>query len=190
MSAIRWNRLIPLALIPVLSCLLLVAFGPGLGRAIRASLWKNDPVRAAELGHSLVDYTLPAGYRESAYIQVPEAGDVLITPADGSTGMTIQLGQVGITMSDKELATEMEPAWAKEVGPRTYTTERVHAEAITLLGKETTLSYREGTDNSGQSIRQLVTVVYGKNGWVVIVIVSPVDNWDQPLVNQFLATLK
>lgn len=190
MSNIRWNRIIPLALIPIVLCVLLVAFGPGLGRAIRSNIWKNDPVRAVELGHSLVDYTLPAGYQETAYFAMKQATQVLITPAEGSAGMTIQLGQEGISMSDKELVTELEPAWAKEVGLRVYTTERVRAETSILLGQETTLSYRAGTDENGIPVRQLVTVVYGKSGWVVIVIVSPLEQWDQALVNEFLGSLQ
>lgn len=189
MSSIRWNRLIPLLLIPVLLCVLLAVFGPGLGRAIRATQWKNDPVKAAELGHSLLDYTLPAGYQETSYFQISEASNVLITPVNGD-GMNIQLGLEGIAMSDKELATEMEPAWAKEVGQKTYTTERIRAEPSTLLGQEVTLSYREGTDEAGTPVRQLVTVFYGKSGWVVIVIVSPVEKWNQTVVNEFLASLR
>jgi len=190
MSSIRWNRLIPLALIPVLLCILLAAFGPSLGRAIRSTIWKNDPVKAAELGHSLIDYTLPAGYQEKSSFQIKEASNVLIAPADGSSATTILLSQEEISMSDKELVTEMEPAWAKEVGKHTYTTERVRVEPATLLGQETSLSYREGTDEAGTPVRQLLTVVYGKKGWVVVVIVSPVEKWDQSLVNEFLGSLR
>lgn len=190
MSTIRWNRIIPLALIPILLCLLLVVFGPGLGRSIRSNIWKNDPVRAAELGHSLVDYTLPIGYEETAYFAMKQATQVLIAPANGNAGMTVQLGQEGISMSDKELVTEMEPAWAKEVGLRVYTTERVRAVTSILLGQETTISYREGTDENGIPVRQVATVVYGKNGWVVIVIVSPLEQWDQELVDEFLGSLQ
>jgi hypothetical protein len=190
MSTIRWNRLIPLALIPLISCLLLAVFSPGLVRAYRSTIWQNDPVRAAELGHSLIDYTLPAGYRESASYHISGASSILITPADGRDGMTIQIEQVEISMNDQELVTEMEPAWAREVGQRIYTTEHVRAETMLLLGRETTLNYREGTDESGQRVRQLVTVVYGKNGWVVIVLVSPVEKWDPVLVDEFLASVQ
>lgn len=188
MSSIRWNRLVSLLLIPVLLCILLAAFGPGLGRAIRATQWKNDPVKAAELGHSLLDYTLPAGYQETSYFQISEASNILITHVNGD-GMTIQLSWEGIAMSDKELATEMEPAWSKEVGQHTYATERVRAEPVILLGQETILSHREGADETGTRIRQLVTVVYGKGGWVVIVIVGPLEKWNQAVVDEFLASL-
>lgn len=187
MSSIRWNRIIPLLLIPILLCVLLAAFGPGLRRAIQSNLWKNDPVKAAELGQSLLGYTLPAGYRETSYFQIREATNVLITT---EAGMTILLSQEEMSMSDQELVTEMEPAWAKEVGQHTYTTERVRAEPATLLGQEVTLSYREGTNDAGTPVRQLITVVYGKKGWVVVVIVSPVEKWNQSLVNEFLASLR
>jgi hypothetical protein len=167
MSTIRWNRLIPLLLIPIFLCVSLVAFGPSLRRAIQANLWKDDPVQAAELAHSLVDYTLPAGYRENSFFQILEASNVLISPADGSAAMTILLGQEEISMRDQEFVIAMEPAWAREVGRQTYTTERVRAEPAVLLGQPTTLSYREGTDAAGAPVRQLITVVYGKKGWVV-----------------------
>jgi len=92
-------------------------------------------------------------------------------------------------MNDREIVTEMEDAWAKEVDARIYTTSRTSAETVTIGGQETTLSYRAGTDETGQPVRQLVTVFYGKAGWTVLVFVSPLESWDQSLVDKFLRSL-
>jgi hypothetical protein len=178
-----------LILLPVLLCVALSIFGPRLGRIIHQTLWKNDSTKAAEIAHTMVDYTLPTGYREKSYIQVLETNSVLIVPADGSSAMTIQFMQESISMSDQETVTAMEDAWAKEVGDHTYQTKRVSTEMINLLGVDTTLSYRDGKDETGQAVRQLITVFYGKTGWTVLVMVSPLENWDQNLVDEFIQSI-
>ena len=190
----RWKRIIIVVLIltglPVLLCLGLVAFGPGLAHSIHQSTWKNDPAKAAEIAHSLTDYGLPAGYQETSCSQVMDASQVILAPADGSNGgMTILLMQESMAMNDREIASEMEAAWAKEVGAHTYITSRTSTETVTIDGQETIVSYRAGTDETGQSVRQLVTVFNGKTGWTVLVIVSPLASWNQVLVDEFLRSL-
>lgn len=188
-----WNRIAIVALIltgiPVLLCLGLAVFGPALARSIHQSNWKNDPVKAAEIAHRLTDYTLPAGYQETSYSQVMDASQVILAPAGGSDGMTILLMQESMAMNDQQIATEMEEAWAKEIGAHAYTTSRTSTEIVTIGGQETSVSYRAGTDETGQPVRQLVTVFYGKTGWTVLVIISPLTSWDQVLVDEFLRSL-
>jgi len=189
----RWKRIIIIVLIltgiPVLLCLGLVAFGPGLAHSIHQSTWINDPVKAAEIAHSLTDYTPPVGYQETSYSQVMDASQVILAPAAGSDGMTILFMQESMAMNDREIATEMEDAWAKEVGAHIYITSRTNTETVTIGGQETILSYRAGTDETGQPVRQLVSVFYGKTGWTVLVIVSPLASWNQGLVDEFLRSL-
>jgi hypothetical protein len=189
----RWKRIVIAALIltgiPVLLCATLAIFGPGLARSIHQSIWKNDPIKAAEIAHSLADYTLPAGYQEKTYVQIMGASQVILAPTDDSEGMTILFIQESMAMNDQEIVTEMEDAWAKEVGAHTYTTSRTSTETVIIGGQETTVNYRSGTDETGQPARQLVTVFYGKAGWTVLVIVSPLENWNQTLVDEFLRSL-
>jgi hypothetical protein len=190
----RWKRIAILALIlvtiPVLSCLALAVFGPGLVRSIRQTTWKNDPAKAAEIARSLADYPLPSGYQEKSYLQIMDDSQVILASADGSDGMTILLLQPGMSLNDQEIATEMEDAWAKDVGLHTYKTSRTSTETVTVGGQEATLSYREGKDETGQAVRQLVSVFYGKTGWTVLVIVSPLESWNQGLVDEFVHSLK
>jgi hypothetical protein len=188
-----WKRIAILAIIlvalPILFCTALAIFGPGLAHSVRQSTWKNDPVKAAEIAHRLADYTLPAGYQETSYAQVMDASQVILAPADGSAGMTILFMQESMAMNDREIVTEMEDAWAKEVGSHTYTTSRTSTETVTIGGQETAVSYRAGTDETGQPVRQLVTVFYGKTGWTVLVFVSPLESWNQSLADKFLRSL-
>ncbi len=189
----RWKRIVIAALIltgiPVLLCAALAIFGPGLARSIHQSIWKNDPIKAAEIAHSLADYTLPAGYQEKTYVQIMGASQVILAPTDDSEGMTILFVQEYMAMNDQEIVTEMEDAWAKEVGTHTYTTSRTSTETVMIGGQETIVSHRSGVDETGQPARQLVTVFYGKTGWTVLVIVSPLESWNQTLVDEFLRSL-
>jgi hypothetical protein len=188
-----WKRIAILAMIlvalPILLCVALAIFGPRLAHSIHQSTWKNDPAKAAEIAYSLADYILPAGYQETSYAQVMDASQVILASADGSAGMTILFMQESMAMNDRGIVTEMEDAWAKEVGVHTYTTSRTSSETVTIGGQETTVSYRTGTDETGQPVRQLVTVFYGKTGWAVLVIVSQMESWNQSLVDEFLQSL-
>ena len=192
-TVFSWKRIAILAMIlvalPILLCVALAIFDPGLAHSVHQSTWKKDPAKAAEIAHSLTDYTLPAGYQETSYAQVMDASQVILAPADGSAGMTILFMQESMAMNDQEIVTEMEDAWAKEIGAHTYATSRTSTETVTIGGQETTLSYRSGTDATGQPVRQLVTVFYGKAGWTVLVIVSPLESWNQTLVDEFIQSL-
>ena len=189
-TILSWKRIAILAMLlvalPILFCTALAIFGPGLAHSIHQSIWKHDPAKAAEI---LVDFTLPAGYQETSYTQVMDASQVILAPADGSAGMIILFMQESMAMNDREIVTEMEDAWVKEVGAHTYKTSRTSTETVAIGGQETTVSYRAGTDETGQPVRQLVTVFYGKAGWTVLVIVSPLGSWDQGLVDEFLQSL-
>ncbi len=188
-TSFRWNRIAILALIPVLLCLGLVLFGSSIVTKFRTLAWKNDPVKAAEVAHSLAGYLLPIGYQEKSYVQTMGISQVILAPAEGSDGMTILLVQPGLSLSDQETATEMEDAWAKGVGLHTYKTSRTSSETAILCGQEATLSYREGNDETNRPVRQLITVFYGKTGWTVLVMVSPLESWNQSLVDEFLQSL-
>jgi hypothetical protein len=188
-TSFRWNRIAILALIPVFLCLGLVIFGSSIGTKLKTLAWKNDPIKAAEVARSLAGYLLPSGYQEKSYVQTMGISQVILAPADGSDGMTILLIQPGLSLSDQETATEMEDAWAKDVGFHTYQTFRKSSETTTLGGQEATLSYREGKDETGLPVRQLITVFYGKTGWTVLVMVSPLESWNQSLVDEFLQSL-
>lgn len=188
-TSIRWNRILILALIPVLLCLCLVTFGSTIGHEIRKLAWKNDPVKAAEIARSLASYNLPSGYQEKSYFQTMGISQVILAPLDSNDGMTILLVQPGMSLNDEEIATEMQDAWAKDVGLHTYKTSLTSNETTILCGQDATLSYREGKDETGQAVRQLITGFYGKTGWTVLVIVGQMESWNQNLVDEFLQSL-
>ena len=160
----RWNRIAIVALIltgiPVLLCLGLVVFGPGLAHSIHQSTWKNDPIKAAEIAHSLADYTLPAGYQETSYAQVMDASQVILAPADGSVGMTILFMQESMAMNDQEIVTEMEDAWAKEIGAHTYATSR------TSTGPPIRMAIKKPTDQATGNWRRKGNGRQNSNGLV------------------------
>jgi len=103
--------------------------------------------------------------------------------------MDILLFNETLDMSEQELIDALEDNWVKEVGEHTYQTERAYTETVMLCGQETLLSYRTGTNEDNQAVKQLVTIFYGKSGWVVVVIASPVEYWNQDLVNEFLGSV-
>ena len=189
-NQLRWNRIAILAIIPVLLCLAIFVFGSVITHNIKQSFWKNDPIQAAQIAHAMTDYTLPAGYQERAYFQFQDLNQVIIRPGDAVGGMDILLFNETLDMSEQELIDALEDNWVKEVGEHTYQTERAYTETVMLCGQETLLSYRTGTNEDNQAVKQLVTIFYGKNGWVVVVIASPVEYWNQDLVNEFLYSLK
>jgi hypothetical protein len=48
----------------------------------------------------------------------------------------------------------------------------------------------EGTDNSGDSIRELITVFPGKGGTAMLMIMGSPDHWDQEEIDAFLGSIR
>ncbi len=151
-----------------------------------------DPAQAAAAARQIADYDLPAGYGEIMTMDMFGYKYVIIGPAGGSTGgMQIMLMQVGSSsgLSQEEIAEQMRRALEQRSGQPGMQMKVVETKTMTIRGQETQVVISEAA-SQGFTIRQLFTTFPGKSGQAMLMIQGAGEEWDQEMVDQFLASIR
>jgi hypothetical protein len=65
----------------------------------------------------------------------------------------------------------------------------VEIKKMTIRGEETDVVIYEGTDQNGNSMRQLITSFPGKDGAAMLMIMGDAENWDQQMADDFIESI-
>ncbi len=157
----------------------------------------DDPAKAATMGHEIVDYSLPDGYRELAGMNALVFKMVFIgSEAQTSDSMFLVLMQIpaGANMSPEEMQRQMTQAMQQQGQGRNMQTHVVGTQNATIKGQPVTLTVSEGemTDGNkaGTPIRQVVGVFPAKEGAAMLMVMGNKDTWNQAMLDNFLASIK
>ena len=136
---------------------------------------KTDPESAAKAAHEIADYELPPGYQEQVAMDLFVYSLVMIGPdttTSSSTGSKpfIMLAQF-------------------QAGQRGATMKVVETKTMTIRGVETEVIIYEGTDENGNTLRQLITTFPGKDGTAMLMIMGSPENWDQEEIDTFIESI-
>jgi len=174
-------------------CALLVAFliFRQAGRAISQGV-KTDPEEASQAAHEIVDYDLPDGYEERIAMDMLVYSMVMIGPESyQGNEPVIMLAQFSpMAGNDKQLEQQMVQAFEQQSGTKGLDMELVEVKDMTIRDEDTSVGIYEGTDQYGNSIRQLITTFSGKDGTVMLLIMGNIDGWDDDLVDAFIESIR
>ena len=148
---------------------------------------------AADVGQEIVDYELPSGYKEEGGVQILGMRMVFIVP-EGGSGQMMALMQFpsGIPINDEDMRQQMQDAIGQQAGRRGNVAFAVVAtEQAVINGKPAVLTTLEGTDENGQTVRQIFGIFEAKNGsGAMVMVMGDEAGWDETAVNQFLASIR
>jgi uncharacterized protein YneF (UPF0154 family) len=164
-------------------------------RAI-SQAFTDDPAKAASMGHEIVDYSLPAGYRELGGMNALVFKMVFIGPGSGTAdSMFIMLMQIPAgSMDQEEMQRQMTQAMQQQGQGRNIQAHVVGTQTATIKGQPVTLTVSEGEvtggDNAGAVFRQVMGVFPGKGGTAMLMVMGNKATWDQATLDNFLASIK
>ncbi len=157
----------------------------------------DDPTKAATLGHEIVAYSLPDGYRELGGMNALVFKMVFIGSASKtSDSMFIVLMQIptGANMDEAEMQRQMTQAMQQQGQGRNMQTHVVGTQTATIKGQPVTLTVSEGTvtegSDAGTTFRQVIGVFPGNAGTAMLMAMGKKDTWDQATLDGFLASIK
>ena len=165
--------------------------GP-LRSALNAQYWKTDPVQAAEVARTLIDFDLPPGYQPEKVMKFKEEmadAVIIVSQAHPSDLIYISRTPDGILANDA-WRTRYEERGAQAIADLLYDTETISTTTTTVRGQSTTLRLLEGTDKNGQAVKQLACMFEGKSGEILLVMVASQATWDQEMVDDFLKSIR
>lgn len=151
----------------------------------------TDPAQAAKIGHQIVEYALPPGYREqhatSAYgykmVMIGAGADIthamMITLMEFPTWMG--MGREGSPGQIEQVDEE-----ESELNLGTVTTQ-----TVTIRDRPVTLHVSESAEQGDLDYRQVWCSFPGRGSSTVMVMVGGTqDAWDQEALERFLASIK
>ena len=68
--------------------------------------------------------------------------------------------------------------------------EVVGSQEVTVRGQRVSLTESKGTNPQGRSYRSLTGVFQGENGPVLLMVVGPINGWNDTGINQFLTSIR
>ncbi|VAW38728.1 hypothetical protein MNBD_CHLOROFLEXI01-3145 [hydrothermal vent metagenome] len=151
----------------------------------------DDPVAAAEVANSIVDYDLPSGYEEQGAVNLFGFRMAFITGRNEQS--VIMLAEFPATLAgdEEQMQQQMQEAFANQSGGQNVNLEFVGNEQITINGADATLATYEGSDNEGNRLRQIIGVFETKDGSPgMLMIVGGQDGWDEDGISRFIDSLE
>ena len=153
----------------------------------------DDPERAAEVGQAIVDYDVPAAMKEEGAMGFAGMKMVFFTAGerDNAVVMLMQF-PAALQMDEEEMQRQMEDALSQQGNRRQVNNlEVVSVDEIVINDQKTALTTLEGTDDSGNAIRQITTVFVSKSGGpAMLMAIGAIDSWESTDIDDFIESLR
>ncbi len=155
---------------------------------------KTNPEDAAKAAHTIADYELPAGYQEQVAMDFSIYSMVMIgsdstSSSSSSIKPIIMLAQFQVGANRQQMEQQIQRSFEQQSGQRGQTMKVVQTKKMTIRGEEVEVVTYEGTDNSGNAIRELITTFPGKGGTAMLMIMGSPEHWDQAEIDAFVASI-
>ena len=155
--------------------------------------FNQDPAQAQEVGQSIAAYTAPEGYTEKFSMELFGVKMVALGPEGSTDGTIMMLMQfpAGSEGNTEQMQEQMSQAFSQQTGQGGFQFTTSEERTVTIRGQEVTLVIREGSNNSGDQMRQAVAAFEGDDGNVVMFMAMGDPNqWDEAAIEDFLASIK
>lgn len=151
----------------------------------------DDPAAAAEVASDIVAYDLPSGYEEQGAMNFLGFRMAFITgPSEQSMIMLAEF-PASLAGDEEQMQQQMRDAFANQTGSQNVNLEFVGTEDVTINGQEVALGTYEGTDDQGNTVRQILGVFETKSGSPgMLMIFGRQDSWDEDGIGRFLDSLE
>lgn len=151
----------------------------------------DDPAAAADVAGSIVDYELPSGYEEQGAMNFLGFRMAFISGRDDQSMIMLAEFPATLAGDEDQMQQQMRDAFANQTGSQNVSLEYVGSEDVTINGAAATLGTYEGTDDQGNSVRQIIGVFETKSGSPgMLMIFGNKNNWDEGGISRFLDSLK
>ncbi|HSB01035.1 MAG TPA: hypothetical protein VLE49_10325 [Anaerolineales bacterium] len=155
---------------------------------------KTDPEGAAKASHAIADYELPPGYQEQMAMDLFIYTMVFIGPeSTGSSSSSAQplimLAQFKAGADQQQMEQQIRQSFEQQSGQRGFTMKIVETRKMTIRGQEVEVITYEGTNGSGDVMRQLITTFPGKGGTAMLMIMGDPQHWDKEELDKFVESI-
>lgn len=146
-----------------------------------------DTNQTADIAADIADFDLPAGYTADFSAAMSGYSAVAYSPGDGRSHLyLIQSSQDDDGAALEKSLTTLVPG-ASDANTRTTVIEN---RPVTVRGQAVTAVISDGINSENEHYRQIMVVFQGKGGPALLALSTPVNTWDETLVDTFLASIR
>jgi hypothetical protein len=156
------------------------------GRVLSQTI-DNEPTKVAAVREDIADYTLPVGFGEAQAVRLANFSMVSYTAEDGQTHIFLFQAPGVLILDEYELERQMGLATGKDEW-RDVTV--IESQPCQIRGEESTLIISEGVSHDGSRYRSASAIFDGNGGTALVNISGPSEDWDQEMVDDFIASLQ
>lgn len=179
------------------ACGAAVVFGTGIwsfGRLVQFAdqSTTEDPREVAQVASEIADFSVPEEYTTQYGIKIATFSMVQYTTRDENNYIFLTQFPSGTSINPDEMMRQIRENSRNPNSPwYKADTTLVEQKPVTIRGEETTLSISEGTNDQGVMYR-LANAKFDGNGEgpALLMIVGPADQWDEGMVEDFIASIR
>jgi hypothetical protein len=176
----------------ILTCLVIGVLGLTLFRATVVSVLSDvqaEPGEAAQIADEIAGFTVPDGYTSVMATQFAHFEVVGYDSADGHSHLYLFQMPPALKVEQAELERQLESATAGQGNDQVTDMQVIEEQAVTIRGQATTLIVSEGTNHSGDAIRSASAAFDGRDGQALVSFSGLAANWDDAMINTFIASM-
>ena len=178
------------------ACTVITVFVTGLwtfrtiAKATTQTISENPQV-VVRVGAEIADYEIPPEFGSPVSVHIGDMTMLRYTSRDEMSYIVIAQFPEGTSVNVEEMLRLMEEGTGdpKNVWYSTDTTI-LEQKPVTICGRMTTLNISDGTSLQGLSYRYATATFYGRGGPALVMVASPVDDWDMQMVERFISTIQ
>lgn len=151
----------------------------------------ESPQEVVRVGGEIADYEIPEGFDSPVSIHIGDMTVIRYTTQDEMSYILLAQFPEG-TSIDVEKMLELMEEGSGDPNSIWYSTEMTLLEQVPVIihGQETTLNISEGTSSDGFTYRTATANFQGRGGPALVMVATPVEEWDQGMVDEFISSIR
>lgn len=150
-----------------------------------------SPERAVRVGAEIADYEVPEGFDSPVSVHMGDMTMVRYTSQDERSYVLLAQFPEGTSINLEEMLRLMEEG-TSDPNNVWYSTDTkiIEQKPVTICGQETTLNISDGTSVQELSYRYGTARFEGRGGPALVMVASPIDDWDMGMVETFISSIQ
>jgi hypothetical protein len=192
MSPRTRNTIIVVLLVFVVICLGACAAFLLAGRSLGNLLGKSiveDPGQVNAMAAEIAEFSLPGGFTPKAGINMLGFTMAMYATSDSQSMITLIQMPTSETITDEDIQ-KMRDQSERQAGRRLSNFRILSTKDATIRGKPAKIIIQEGTTDKNVTIRQELVAFSGKSGTAMLMVMAPVDQWNQAAYDKMVKSIK
>jgi len=151
----------------------------------------ESPEVAVRVGSEIADYEVPNGFGSPYVVHFGDVSMVGYTSSSESSHILLAQFPVGAHYDVNSLLKQISKS-SGQPDSVWYNTETtlIEEKPVLIRGEECILNISEGTSSEGTTYRSAVATFEGRGGPSLVLIASPLDEWDMDLIESFISSIQ